>query len=275
MELGRPPHGRHCVDLSHFSLDDVKQCLATLPRETACGVDGVKYEMLRLSGARLNEILVQFVNKMIDTKCQGLPDWFFEAILTPVPKIKASGAGDEALDPKNYRPIMLQSVLYKLFALLMLPRVERWAAKLMVPDASQCGFRRGQGAVHAVTAAMIKLKKDRERRGLSTSAVFLDTASAYDTVDRSLLIHLFQWLRAGDDFCDLLRHLQCRVAAVVLLGEAWSGKPGFESHRQPLCLFGGVGRKRLAPSSCTGGVHKGSVRDRFRAFPTGGCWTVV
>ena len=89
------------------------------------------------------------------TKCQGLPDWFFEAILTPVPKIKASAAGDEALDPKNYRPIMLQSVLYKLFALLMLPRVERWAAKLLVPDASQCGFRRGQGAVHAVTAAMI------------------------------------------------------------------------------------------------------------------------
>ena len=49
--------------------------------------------------------------------------------------------------------------------------------------------------------------KDRERRGLSTSAVFLDIASAYDTVDRSLLIHLFRWLRAGDDFCDLLRHL--------------------------------------------------------------------
>ena len=67
----------------------------------------------------------------------------------------------------------------------------------------------------------------------------------------------------------------CRVAAVVLLGEAWSGKPGFESHRQPLCLFGGVGRKRLAPSSCTGGVHKGSVGDVFKAFPTGGCWTVV
>ena len=69
--------------------------------------------------------------------------------------------------------------------------------------------------------------------------------------------------------------VQCRVAAVVLLGEAWSGKPGFESHRQPLCLFGGVGRKRLAPSSCTGGVHKGSVGDGFRAFPTGGCWAVV
>ena len=86
--------------------------------------------MLRLGGARLNEVLVRFVNKMIDTKSQGLPDWFFEAILTPVPKIKASGY--DALDPKNYRPIMLQSVLYKLFALLMLPRVERWAAKLLV-----------------------------------------------------------------------------------------------------------------------------------------------
>ena len=30
--------------------------------------------MFRLGGARLNEVLVRFVNKMIDTKCQGLPD---------------------------------------------------------------------------------------------------------------------------------------------------------------------------------------------------------
>ena len=59
----------------------------------------------------------------------------------------------------------------------------------------------------------------------------------------------------------------CRVAAVVLLGEAWSGKPGFESHRQPLCSFGGVGRKRLAPSSCTGESIRGVLETGAGPFP--------
>ena len=92
---------------------------------------------------------------------------------------------DDPTDCSNYRPLTLLPVLDKLYATLLTRRME---SKVPLHD-HQYAFRKARGTLNALfreslTAALRK----RTRAGMPTFATFFDTAKAYDTVPRELML---------------------------------------------------------------------------------------
>ncbi|KAG1435866.1 hypothetical protein G6F56_013799 [Rhizopus delemar] len=91
----------------------------------------------------------------------------------------------DPLDPGNYRPISLTSVLRKLFELCLQTSLEDTAPPL---DPVQGGFRHGRSALdQALCLNELCRQHTLDHHGETPVLAFLDIKSAYDTVDRSII----------------------------------------------------------------------------------------
>jgi len=90
-------------------------------------------------------------------------------------------------DAENYRPISLVCVAYKLFASLLLKRLQVAGAEDRL-TASQFGFRRGRGTTDAIFAARRHLDLALAQRNGCTAMVALDWQKAFDAVNVQALI---------------------------------------------------------------------------------------
>ena len=90
---------------------------------------------------------------------------------------------DSRLQPGNYRPIALLSVVGKLFGSIIESRLSEWAERNFALADEQGGFRRCRG-----TPDLIFLLREiimmRQMRGQPTLTTFIDARKAYDTVWR-------------------------------------------------------------------------------------------
>ena len=98
--------------------------------------------------------------------------------------------GKPGRDPKNYRPISLLSVIYKLFKRVRLKRIQPQVEKALPKE--QAGFRQGRSCCEQVLSLVTHVENGLQNR-LKSGAVFLDLTSTYDTVwKRGLLLKLAQ-----------------------------------------------------------------------------------
>ena len=90
-------------------------------------------------------------------------------------------------DADNYRPISLVCVAYKLFATLLLKRLQAAGAEERLTR-SQFGFRRGCGTTDAVFAVRRHLDLALAQRNGCTAMVALDWQKAFDAINVQALI---------------------------------------------------------------------------------------
>ncbi len=101
--------------------------------------------------------------------------------------------GREPTSPKNYRPISLLCVLYKLYERLILTRIQDTVEEHLSPD--QAGFRTGRSCCSQVLN-LTQHSEDGYETKTITGAVLVDLTAAYDTVNhRALLFKVAQILR--------------------------------------------------------------------------------
>ena len=104
--------------------------------------------------------------------------------------------GDRS-DCNNYRGISLLSIVGKVFARVVLNRLQSLAERIY-PEA-QCGFRAGRSTVDMIFSLRQLQEKCREQRQPLYLA-FIDLTKAFDLVSRSGLFTLLQRIGCPPSF---------------------------------------------------------------------------
>ena len=88
----------------------------------------------------------------------------------------------ERNDCNNYRGISLLSIVGKVFALVILMRLQKLAERIFYPD-SQCGFRAGRSTINMIFSLRQLQEKCREQH-IPLYITFIELTKAFDLVSR-------------------------------------------------------------------------------------------
>ena len=95
------------------------------------------------------------------------------------------GKGDRS-DCNNYRGISLLSIVGKVYARIILTRLQTLAERVY-PE-SQCGFRAERSTIDMIFSLRQLQEKAREKQ-MPLYVAFIDLTKAFDTVNREALWH--------------------------------------------------------------------------------------
>ena len=220
-----------------FTQAEVHSALGKLACHKAAGVDGMPAEFLQQAYIQHNNmreyILCPVLTKLFNAVWQGAyPCAWQVSALVPVPKPK--GRPDVYDD---HRGIAVSPVAAKLFAMVMLARLDKWAEHRGLRAAGQAGFRAGRGTPDNLFVLRHMIDSAAARKQPLFCA-FIDFSKAYDRVDRPLL---WRVLRGCGLHGAALRTLQTMYES-VRMQVRMRGKLG--------CAFeSGVGVKQGCPLS--------------------------
>lgn len=164
---------------------------------TAAGLDGMAAPFIKLAqvgeGAETEHLLQGRLRAWFTGMMGrgGMPQAW-----RPV-RIQAIYKKGDPLDPENYRPIAITSVLYRLYASMVTLATSHWADRRQLIPREQFGFQRRRSTVQAAFvlrhAAHARLAEGQRNK---LHCVFVDFAKAYDSVPHELLWqHLRERLR--------------------------------------------------------------------------------
>ena len=169
-----------------FTQAEVHAALGQLACHKAAGVDGMPAEFLQQAyvqhGNMREYALCPVLTKLFNAVWRGAyPCVWQVSALVPVPKPK--GRPDVYDD---HRGIAVSPVAAKLFAMVMLARLDRWAEGRGLRAKGQAGFRAGRGTPDNlfVLRHMLDAAAARER---PLFCAYIDFSKAYDRVDRAIL----------------------------------------------------------------------------------------
>jgi hypothetical protein len=167
--------------------DEVFAAIRALRPATAPGPDGMLVDILRSAADAVNNNSIRgdntvvkavalMFNFVLDRECW--PRRWGGGDIIPLYKGK-----DSRLDPGNYRPITLLSVVGKIFGSVVNKRLVAFTEATGLTADEQGGFRPFRG-----TPDQVLLMREgigaRKELGLQTLALFIDVRKAYDTVWR-------------------------------------------------------------------------------------------
>ena len=186
-----------------FSEAELTTALEKLKAGKGCDSRGIVAEMLKHGGRQLRRVLLNTMNEAIAPGASFPTEWKENGISVMFK------SGDPTV-AKNYRPISVLPILYKLFAVLLSNRLEP------ILDIRQCkdqaGFRKKFSTLDQIFAAAMIIEKSKEWQcELWLGAI--DFVKAFDSVELGSL-----W--------SALREQDVPVAYVQLLERLYSGQTG-------------------------------------------------
>jgi uncharacterized protein Smg (DUF494 family) len=204
--LGAAPHSAACCAEGEFhreiSTSDVVAAIGEYPVGKAPGPDGLDNRVFRTLSS--NSVFVAQVTALFNhcLVSGDTPRQWNTSLIVPIAK-----PGKDSSNIANCRPVSLTAVLRRIFEKILLPRIED-RVRL---DRGQGGFRKGFSCLTQVVAA------EHQREQGKHVAVFLDLASAYDTVDIGILVRKLRMRGAPGSLVRLVASLftECRSVAVV------------------------------------------------------------
>ena len=168
---------------------EVESIIKALKVRKAPGSDGISNRVLKHFSVPLVYLLVSIFNAAM-SNC-SFPDSWKNADVIGIHK-----PGKKSTEPSSYRPISLLSSLGKIYERLLLNRL--WSivkSKNLIPD-EQFGFRARHSCTHQVhrITEHILASFNTKPKPLTTLAVFLDVAKAFDKVWHAGLVYkLYQF----------------------------------------------------------------------------------
>ena len=137
------------------TLAEIRSLLPKIKKGTTCGPFDIYAEHIIYGGITLLKYLRIWINNML--KNGVVPEFLKQGRISLIYK------RDDCLDPKNYRPICISSVLLKLFTRLLNTRLEHIVEENNMLCDLQYGFRKRKStmdAIMVVTTAIEKAKLD-------------------------------------------------------------------------------------------------------------------
>ncbi|XP_071580666.1 uncharacterized protein [Temnothorax nylanderi] len=176
-----------------FSRAELERAIDMVRRDSAPGLDGVEYKMLRLLPDSARICLLELFNTVWSTGV--LPeDWHAYQVVFI-----------DKVGREKVRPISLSSCVGKLMERLINERLIWWAEKEEKFSKSQSGFRRGRSCADNLARITSDIRSSISEDKY-TLAAFLDVASAYDCVDYYIML-------------DKLKTLKCPVGIIRFISK--------------------------------------------------------
>jgi hypothetical protein len=208
------------VLLSRFTAAEVDIVIQRLKKKRASGPDDVPAEFWQ-AVAETPEGLA-WVTALCN-RCwtdEQMPDEWHQANVNAIHK---KGAVD---DCGNYRPISLICVAYKLFASLLLKRLQSAGAEDRLTS-TQFGFRRERGTGDAICAVRRHIDLALAQRFGRTAMLALDWAKAFDSINVDAMITALRRFGLPEKILRIVAHIyQDRFFAVL------GGSTGSTTRRQ-------------------------------------------
>ena len=186
------------------TLQELQHALNHTSKGKAPGPDGIPADLLKCDSIiipHLYELLCQCWEE------EAFPEDMKKAKITTLYKQK----GDKG-DCNNYRGISLLSVTGKVFAKVLLVRLQKLANQVY-PE-SQCGFRSGRSTLDMIFTVRQLQEKCREQRK-SLHIAFVDLTKAFDTVSREGLFAILQKIGCPPKLLKLIKSLHDDMTATV------------------------------------------------------------
>ena len=199
---------------SDITLDAVKHAISGLKNNKSPGADGIPPEVLKCGGVALTTELFNVFLLCWHSHC--LPQDLKDANIITIYKNKGNRQ-----DCKNYRGISLLCIAGKVFARVLLPRLQVIANRIL-PE-SQCGFRSSCSTVDMVfSLRQLQEKCVEQQRPLYV--VFIDLTKAFDSVSRSGLFSILKRLGCPDTLLSILMGFHDNMQASVQFNGSKSEK---------------------------------------------------
>ena len=166
-----------------ISWEDFQYYLKKLPKRKAPGPDEITAEMIQRAPEATQRIIHAAVNKALkgDT---DLPSLFKNGDIYLLFK---KGDFD---DPRNYRPIVLLSLIYKILTAIVTDRLNKIAEAHGLLDDSQEGFRKLRSTSRQIQSLLWD-REDAEKFGRILYLVYIDFKNAFNSMD---LEAIWTWL---------------------------------------------------------------------------------
>ena len=178
----------------------------------------IDYEQIKFTGSDLWTLLQDVYQEFFES-CM-IPKSLKSGIILPLYK----GKGAKANNKDNYRGITLFPTLCKIYEMILLNRLDNFAAHKGFFSEMQFGFQEGVGCTEASFTVLETINHMLER-GSKVFSCFSDVRKAFDTVwIDGILYKLFSELGIGGIMWKVIKDLYTNVKAQVLYAGSLSRK---------------------------------------------------
>ena len=195
---------------SEIDLDTLKKHAKRLSNTSSVGVDDIPTSIIKKFGYLILPGVLHIINLSIK-KCQYPALWKL-GIISPIPK-----KGKLEL-PKNWRPIVLNTILSKLLERVLNEQLTTFMRTSLQDPISQHAYRTGKSCGSAWTELDTFIQKNRND-GKVVGLVLTDQSAAFNVLEADILVPKLKLLGFHDTACRLIRdYLTGRKTKCVVNG---------------------------------------------------------
>lgn len=175
---------------AEFTDQEISQSLAGMPNSKTPGSDGISADFYKMFWLHLKSIYCETICYLLN--CGKLHDSARQGIITLLPK--------KDRDPqylKNWRPLTLLNVDYKIVARMMALRAKPKLQKLI--DHDQTGFLQGCNIAHNLRTVLDIMQIARDRK-LQMIIITMDWEKCVDKISHQAIDRAFEYFNFGPKF---------------------------------------------------------------------------
>jgi hypothetical protein len=167
-----------------ISIDEVRSQFRSTKATKAAGPDGISARLLKSCADSLAPAFQPLFQSSADTGV--VPTLWKSSIIIPVPK------KPKPTEPNHYRPVALTPLPMKCLERIMLKNLQPFIEPHL--DPLQFAYRAGRGVEDAVATILHRVLKHLETPGHYARILFADFSSAFNTMQRHVLVKKLQQL---------------------------------------------------------------------------------
>lgn len=201
--------------------NEVKDAIKKLKNGKAAGTDGMTAEMWKCANDSMIEATSRCMNDIWKGKEEMPNDWRLGEIV-PIYK-----KGDKN-NIENYRGVTMSNIEYKIYANILLAKLEKEVEQKYILKETQMGFRKGMGTVDNLMVLNYVVQNELRKKG-KVYLLFLDLEGAYDSVNRKTLIDILIKLGVSKQLVEAIKSIYEETVNRVRVNEKVSDS--FETRR--------------------------------------------
>lgn len=189
-----------------FKLEEISNALKKMKNNKSPGLDGFPAEFFKVFWNKLRIIVLRAINYSFDSKI--LPISLRRCIINCLPK------GDKPRDNmKNWRPISLLSVTYKIASAALSNRIKPFLDKII--SKTQSGFIKGR-FIGDTTRLIYDIMDFTENNNIPGLLVLIDFEKAFDSISWKFMYNVLEFMGFGRDFIQWIKIFNSDITAYII-----------------------------------------------------------